>query len=1037
MPLRLRGAVNRARRDKGQTIMTGSIGKAALKGATALTIAALTLGAPNSALAQDGAAAADASDGDAIIVTGSRIKAIPGFDAPNPVVAITSDTIERSGKTNLTEYLADSPALLGSTRSIDSAGGNNVNADEVGTNFLNLRNLGRDRTLVLVDGRRHVAGSPGTAAVDINTIPTDLVERVDVLTGGVGAIYGADGVSGVVNFIMKKDFDGLTLRAQNTISQRGDAGERFAAATFGKNFDGGRGNVTFAYEFNQSDRFAQTKRLNYGRTGPSYSFQRNPADGSPGTSADNPAIPDRVLMSGLRWADSSMGGAVDVNFDGIPDFTGEGGVYDRGTLVPNTAFTIGGDGTPRDSYYGDFTPFSRKHIANLLGHYEFSPAFNLYFEGKYVKSRSYTYSQPNYDFYTVLAADNYYLNQKFGDAAPIGALFSRDNFDLGLSKKQLDRDLWRGVIGANGDLSDHLHYDASFVYGRSTQKSSSTNVRIRDRYYAALDAVSDGNGGVTCRINLPGQTSFFSENYGGVPFLPTTYDAATSTSTPVTFAPGSCVPLNVLGYGSPSSAAVAWMSTTIHELSRVEQYVASASLSGDTGAFFNLPGGPVGFAVGAEYRKEKSLFVPDPLRQQGLLADYGSAAINRGGFDVKEAYGEIRLPLLADKPFAKELSLGGAVRFSDYSTVGSTTTWSVNGTYAPVADLTLRGTYSQSVRAPNISELYAGSSTAFDFVVDPCGPDRLSEGSSTRQANCTAALSALGIDITAKDPTDPSKYLFDPSGDPTSPQNSGVGGTVGGNPNLKAETAKTWTAGLVLRPSFVPGLTISADWYNINLTKAINYAQLQSIVNLCYDSATLDNQFCGLIGRSSSTGYVNSWTVAPVNVAAYKTAGLDLSIAYRIVPAAGIGTFSVRFTGNYLDKLSIVPDVGADPESQVGNGPNGTVLAYPAPRYSGNFDLTWQRSAVTLNYGINWWDKTRRASATQAAANPDYYPSQYMWYKAKWEHSLYGAVDVADNFTLYGGINNLLDTKPDVGAVAYPVDATGRSFYMGIKAKLF
>ncbi len=1015
--------------------MRSSYRKSALRSATCLTLAAISLGAAGEAMAQDTAAADDAAVAeDTIIVTGSRIKPIPGFDAPNPIVAITSATIERSGKTNLTEFLADSPALLGSTRSIDNGGGNSVNADAVGTNFLNLRNLGADRTLVLVDGRRHVSGSPGTAAVDINTIPTDLVERVDVLTGGVGAIYGADGVSGVVNFIMKKDFDGLNLRAQNTISQRGDAGQRFGAATFGKNFADGRGNITVAYEFNETDRFSQSQRLNYGKTGPSYSLQRNPADGSPGSAGDDPNVPDRVLMTGLRWADSSPGGAVDVDFDGLSDYTGEGTVYDRGTYVPGTAFTIGGDSTPRETYYGDFVPYTRKHIANVLGHYEFSPALNVYFEGKYVKSHSDTLSQPSYDFYTVLAPDNFYLNEKFGALAPGGALVSRDNFDYARSKYSLNRELWRGVIGAEGDLSDHLRYDVSFVYGRSTQKSTTTNARIADRYYAALDAVDDGTGNVTCRINLPGQTSFFSENYGGVPFLPGTYDPATSTSTPITFAPGECVPLNILGNGSPSPEAAAWVSATLHELARLEQYVASASISGDTGAFFNLPGGPVGFAIGAEYRKEKSLFVPDPLRQAGLLASYGASTVDRGSFDVKEVYGEVRLPLLANVPFAKELSAGGAVRFSDYSTVGSTTTWSVNGTYSPISDITIRGTYSQSVRAPNISELFAGASTGFDFVVDPCGPERLAEGTSTRVANCTAALAALGIDINAKDGA--GNYLFDPANDTTSPQNSSIPGTVGGNANLKAETAKTWTAGLVLRPSFLPGFTASADWYNINLTKAINYAQLQKVVDLCYDGATLDNQFCDLIGRSSTNGYVNDWTVLPLNVASYKTAGLDLTVVYSFTPKADIGTFTLRLVGNYLDKLSIVPDVGAEAENQVGNGPNGTVLVYPAPKYSGNLDLTWTRNAVTINYGINWWDKTRRASAAQAKANPDYFPSEYMWYKEKWEHNLYMAVDVADNFTIYGGVDNVLDTKPDVGAVAYPVDATGRSFYMGVKAKL-
>lgn len=209
-----------------------------------------------------------------------------------------------------------------------------VNAQQVGVNFLDLRNLGEDRTLVLVDGRRHVAGYPGTAAVDINTIPTDLVERVEVLTGGASAIYGADGVSGVVNFILKRDFDGLRVRAQTGISQRGDAGYRMVAGTLGKKFADDRANITLSYEFNEQDRFSQTDRLNYGLTGPSYALVRNPDDGTPGGPDDDPNVPDRVLLTDLRWADSSPGGAIDVDGDFVPDFTGEGTIYDTGSYVP-------------------------------------------------------------------------------------------------------------------------------------------------------------------------------------------------------------------------------------------------------------------------------------------------------------------------------------------------------------------------------------------------------------------------------------------------------------------------------------------------------------------------------------------------------------------------------------------------------------------------------------------------------------------------------------------------------------------------------
>lgn len=986
-----------------------------LAASASLAVALSAIAAP--ACAQD-AAPAETADETPIVVTGSRIRS-PEFSQANPVVAISAETLEESGRTNLTDFLADSPALLGSTRSIDTAGSNLENAQQTGANYLNLRNLGTSRTLVLVDGRRHVAGNPGTAAVDINTIPTDLVDRIEVLTGGASAIYGADGVSGVVNFIMKKDFDGLRLRAQNTISQRGDAGQRFATATFGKNFADGRGNVTLAYEFNETDRFSQRARLNYGLTGPSYSLQRNPNDGTPGSAGDDPNVPDRVLLTGLRWADSSPGGAIDLDFDFVPDFTGEGTPYDLGSYVPGTAFTIGGDSTPRESYYGDYTPYSRRHIVNVMGHFDVSPALSLYAEAKYVKSKAWTESQPTYDLYTELRPDNAYLIQRYGAvAAAGGAQFSRDNFDFGQRRYELNRDLFRGVLGAKGDLSEHLRYDASFVFGQSSQRSTNYGDRIADRYYAAIDAVSDGNGGVTCRINLPGQTDVFGASLGN----PIVFNGP-----PTTFQPGQCVPLNILGNGSPSQAALNFVLANHSNYARIRQYVGTVAVSGDTGGFFKLPGGAIDFAAGLEYRKETSFFEPSEYSKQAALIDNSPQQTESGAFDVKEAFAEVRLPLLADMPFAHQLSLGAAVRLSDYSTSGSTTTWNLSGTWAPIRDISFRGTYAKAVRAPNITELFSPQNGTFEFIVDPCGIDRVGEGSATRGANCNTALTQLGI----------TPGSFDPANSSFSPQNSSLLGNQGGNPGLQPEEARTWTAGVVLRPSFVPGLTVSADWYDIKLTQAIRFSEAQDIVDLCYDQPTLQNVYCGLIQRSATTGFISSYNVIPQNVASYTTAGLDMTVAYRAAISDKLGTISVKLSGNYLDKLSIVPTLGATPLDQVENGPNSAFLVYPAPKWSGMFDLTWKKGPLTVNYGINWWSKTRRVTPQQLAANPDYVPDQYKWYREKWQHDLYLSYDVEERFEIYGGVTNLFDRKPDDGASAYPVDAVGRSFFVGVKAKLF
>ncbi|HEU4651021.1 MAG TPA: TonB-dependent receptor plug domain-containing protein, partial [Croceibacterium sp.] len=563
--------------------------KSTLKGAAASAAFVVVLaGQPLLAQETEAAGATDSAEDEVIVVTGSRI-ARPEYSLPNPIVALGSENIEQSGQTNVTEFLSDQPALIGSQTSTFSAGSNLVNAQQVGANFLNLRNLGTDRTLVLVDGRRHVAGYPGTAAVDINTIPTDLIEGIDILTGGASAIYGADGVSGVVNFKLRRDFEGVRVRAQSGISQRGDAGDRFVAATAGMNFADDRGNVTLAYEFDEMDRFRQTDRLNYGMTGPTWRFVRNPDDGAPGGPNDDPNVPDRVPLRDLLWADTSPGGAVDLDGDFVPDFTGEGGIYDVGTYVPGTAFTIGGDSTPQESYFGDFLPYTRRHIANAFATYEFSPAFRVEAEGKYVRSTAYTFAQPTYDFYTTLFADNAFLNQRFGGAVVGDAMVSRDNFDFGIRRYELERELWRTVLSVKGEITPNLNYDVSYVFGQSTQESTNRNDRISDRYYAALDAVvNPANGQITCRINLPGETDVQWSTFNG-----TNWDGVIRT-----FQPGQCVPLNNLGEGTPSQEALDWVTVDHSDWARIKQHVVTAYLSGDSGGFFELPGGPVGFALG-------------------------------------------------------------------------------------------------------------------------------------------------------------------------------------------------------------------------------------------------------------------------------------------------------------------------------------------------------------------------------------------------------------------------------------------------------
>lgn len=963
---------------------------------------------PESTIANDGQSD-QAEDTPDIVVTGSRIRVTPGFDTPNPVVSIGAETIQASGTTNLTDFLTGYPALQGSSTSADNSG-SGAGIGFTGLNLLNLRNLGTERTLVLVDGRRHVAGVPGSAAIDINTIPNDLVERVEVLTGGASAIYGADGVTGVVNFILKKDFEGITARAQAGISEHGDAGQRFLTVTAGKNFAGGRGNVALSYEYGIDDRLETRDRPSLRGTRATGFFLNpdDPENQGGYTGGPSNGIPDNVPLSNIRYFDTNREGGIDIDQDGFPDYiVGAGGVvqaFDAGTFVPNF-YQQGGNATLVSDYGNDLLPKVERHVFNALAHFDVSDAVTIFAEGKYANIRSFSLAQPTFDYYLLIPDDNPYIPASLRPAIAAeglgGVLVNRDNFDFGQRGEDIRRETWRGVIGVRGELSSHLNYEASYTYGRTDVRARYVNDILDDRFYAAIDAVQGPNG-PTCRVNVdPTWTPNQPYNYTREEYAPTT------------FTPGQCVPINLFGENKNSQAALDWILTDTVDNSRIEQHVASAYLSGDLGGIFTLPGGAVGFSVGAEYRKEKSSFTPDPLAAQGLT--FTNALTNdTGEYDVKEIFGELRVPLLKDR-IVHRLEVGGAVRYSDYSTIGTTTSWKVDGSFAPIRDITFTGTYSKAVRAPNIGELFSGNSQTFEFITDPCNANELQNGTQYRAANCQTLLASLGV-------ANPGGF--------SDPRSTNIPGFQGGNRNLSEEEATTWTAGAIIQPSFVPGLSLRADWYDIKLKNAINTVTPEQLAQLCVDQPDLNNGFCSGIVRNNggaNPGLITSFTVTPQNVAQFSTAGLDVNFNYRL-RTASVGTFNLSVVGNYLDRLEFVGTPGADVTNSRGE-------AF-APKYTVNADLTWQNGGLTLNYGILWFSKTLRFTNQEVAGNPDIVAPEYMYLKERWQHDIYASYDVNDQFQIYGGVRNLWGQRPDIGTNTYPVDSIGRFGFVGARMKL-
>jgi iron complex outermembrane receptor protein len=949
----------------------------------------------NAVRAQESAPPANSTTADPaleeVVITGSRIRQdAKGF--ANPVTSFSAENIVQSGKTDVADFLAQSPALIGSTTG-DKTAGTGPGFGEVGLNLLNLRHLGVDRTLVLVDGRRHVSGLAGSAAVDIDSIPTDMIEAVDVLTGGASAIYGADGVSGVVNFRLKKDFEGLTARAQTSSSERGDGENQFLALTAGTNFSEGRGNVALAYEFSADDRVNDQDR-SYLRPPRARGFAQNQDDLD-----DSPDLPDLIPYNDIRYADSSFKGAVDVDFDNAPDFEGNGSPYDRGFLLENSGgYTQGGSSTSVNGYQGDLFPKVNRHLVDLLGHFDVSDSLTISAEAKYVRTRAFTTAQPSYDFYLFMQPDNPFMPQAIRDAivpgaaaeyfedpeSPDGVLLTRDNYDLGVNGEDSTRETLRGVLAANGTINDHLSYEASYVYGETRSRIITVKNRFEDRWAAAIDVVSDPTTGVpVCRRSLDPEADDYIAG---------------------------CVPYNIFGSEVRNQDAADWVNTNSVSHTKVTQSVVSGSISGDFGS---LPGGSIGYAFGAEYRRETSDSVPAQEIQDGTTW-YGLVTAADGSFDVKEVFAEINLPVLKNAKFADKLTFGAAIRASDYSTVGSTNSWKVDAVYAPISSVTLRGTYAQAVRAPNIAELFSPDTSTSNFITDPCDINETNNGTSTREANCAALLQQMGIDPTSFLPSNtPQATLY-------------TQGIFGGNRNLTEETATTWTAGVVLRPEFAQGLSVALDWYDIEIKDAINTPEAEELAQLCVDQPTLENPYCAAVDRDPETGYIIGFTVRPDNVANFHTAGLDMTLDW-LISTDTRGDFRVQLVGGYLNRLDFISTPGAEV--------NSDLKEQDFPKFSATLDASWKHGPLTLAYGLNWFGRTDRWTSETLRGDPDYTDPRYFKFKQKWDHEISFAYDIGDHVNVYGGVNNVFDEKPDfsVQPSGYPISAMGRYFYAGVR----
>jgi outer membrane receptor protein involved in Fe transport len=419
--------------------------------------------------------------------------------------------------------------------------------------------------------------------------------------------------------------------------------------------------------------------------------------------------------------------------------------------------------------------------------------------------------------------------------------------------------------------------------------------------------------------------------------------------------------------------------------------------------------------LGAEWRDEKvSATPPDENRLGYTFANkFGD---EHGEQNVTEVFAEVDIPLVVESRFAKYLALDAAVRFSDYSTTGDATTWKTGLVWQPLESLTFRATIAEATRAPSVQELFALLGQTFWDITDPCDINNLVNGTSFREDNCSATLTALGID--------PTTYL--------TPSSLSVSGLNGGNPDLDQETSDTVTFGLIFAPDFIEGLTISADWYDIKLEDAIEFSSPEQAANLCVDLAQPNNEFCDLITRGSDGGIVD-FIEQPQNVAVLSTKGIDFNITYNVDlsslgASANWGAVNFVLTVNNLVELKTTSLPGTAPVSNK-RQPN-------APEWQANFDVQWQLPRTLIRWQVHYFDETNRFDNTTTRNNPNIVAPRYLQFERKLTHDLYGSFMFSEQLSVYIGVNNVTDEQPDVGSIFYPVSAVGRYLFAGVRFTL-
>lgn len=963
-----------------------------------------------------------------VVITGSRIRR-SAATIPTPIIQVTREEVLTTGQSTLIDYLATIPALSNSQVPSDTTGSLNI----AGVSLANLRSLGAGRTLTLVDGRRHVGSLLGNLAVDVDTIPRLLIQDIEIVTGGASSIYGADAVSGVLNFRLRKDFEGVELDGNyGMTNSRGQTSKRVSGLV-GHNFLDKRLNVYLFAEKERQDEVHYSD-LEWAREG----CQLIANDVDPSTAPDD-GITDNKLVCGLRTLSRARGGvallangqqfsptsnplvpfqncatgnpftvptataASSVNIPVGYCFNVDPGrtyVFDNGAprlanfgtfrsqVGLNRTLNVGGEGlNPNTEFSTDSaTPESDSNRFQVGFNFALHPNLSVFGEYKYVDETNsvtgqnsfgdvYLLNTPNtvqpYNSVSSLyqtGLDNAFLpttllnaiqtNQRTVYGAPTATAPGQVTGTVLdpravlrtfiIPRAQLnERKIDRYVLGLRGTadrlfFAKDLSYELSYVHGQMRNVNTESGLD-KERFSLAIDAVRDTTGilgsagAIVCRSKL------LAAQGAALPESNPVTTAITYAKTDPTIA--ACVPYNIFGQGQASAEAVNYVSTAIHVRQKNIEDQALATISGSFWDFFGA--GPIGVAIGGEYRKEQAEGIgrSSETGMRDLQLNTGPDFL-RSSYETKEGFGEVRIPLVKNSWLGNYGEVTGSYRYSDYSTFGGQEVYGVNLLYRPVRDLTLKTSYNTSIRVPNLAETNNPATQTFlNGFSDPCDArviNALSDRAqaTNRIANCGALAAAQGLNLNFGTSTAANAF---------NPTYLSIPGANQGNPNLKPETSESFTASLVYQPRFLPRLTLALDYYQIRIDDVIAAVTASTAAANCVNMPQINTNACQTLTRSPTTFQVTTFIQGSINYAALSTRGLDFTVGYSSpLPnlfGRDIGRFSYQLRGNYLIQQKNYLDIN-NPTTPTNLD---SALFYPRVRMTSS--LTY---SPTSNLSVNW-----------------------------------------------------------------------------------